>query len=118
VEPVIKPLGFNWKIGIGLVSSIAARETIVATLGTIYGMEGTSDSVGLQKALQSEMTPGGAFALLIFFAFAMQCMSTIAVVRRETGGWKWPAVQFAYMTVVAYLCAMVANVAVRAGLFA
>ena len=117
VEPVIKPLGFNWKIGIGLVSSIAARETIVATLGTIYGMEGTSDSVGLQKALQSEMTPGGAFALLIFFAFAMQCMSTIAVVRRETGGWKWPAVQFAYMTMVAYICAMIANLAVRSGFF-
>jgi ferrous iron transport protein B len=117
VEPVIKPLGFNWKIGIGLISSIAARETIVATFGTIYGMEGTSDSVGLQKALQNELTPGGAFALLVFFAFAMQCMSTIAVVRRETGGWKWPAVQFAYMTVVAYVCAMVANVAVRSGLF-
>ncbi len=118
IEPAIKPLGFNWKIGIGLVSSIAARETIVATLGTIYGMEGTSDSVGLQQALQNEMTPGGAFALLIFFAFAMQCMSTIAVVRRETGGWKWPAVQFAYMTAVAYLCAMITNVAVRSGLFA
>ena len=117
VEPVIKPLGFNWKIGIGLVSSIAARETIVATLGTIYGMEGTSDSVGLQRALQNELTPGGAFALLIFFAFAMQCMSTIAVVRRETGGWKWPAIQFAYMTAVAYVCALLANLAVRSGLF-
>ena len=57
-----------------------------------------ADSVGLQQALQNELTPGGAFALLVFFAFAMQCMSTIAVVRRETGGWKWPAVQFAYMT--------------------
>src|SRR5580698_1643576 len=111
VEPVIKPLGFNWKIGIGLISSIAARETIVATLGTIYGIEGTENSVGLQQAMQNELTPGGAFALLIFFAFAMQCMSTIAVVRRETGGWKWPAVQFAYMTVVAYVCAMLANVA-------
>jgi len=117
IEPVIKPLGFNWKIGIGLISSIAARETIVATFGTIYGMEGTSDSVGLQQALQKELTPGGAFALLIFFAFAMQCMSTIAVVRRETGGWKWPAIQFAYMTLVAYVCALVTNVAVRSGLF-
>jgi|HubBroStandDraft_6_1064221.scaffolds.fasta_scaffold13026_5 ferrous iron transport protein B len=117
VEPVIKPLGFNWKIGIGLISSIAARETIVATLGTIYGIEGTENSVGLQQAMQNELTPGGAFALLIFFAFAMQCMSTIAVVRRETGGWKWPAVQFAYMTVVAYVCAMLANVAVRSGIF-
>jgi ferrous iron transport protein B len=117
IEPVIKPLGFNWKIGIGLISSIAARETIVATFGTIYGMEGTSDSVGLQQALQKELTPGGAFALLIFFAFAMQCMSTIAVVRRETGGWKWPAIQFAYMTLVAYVCALVTNIAVRSGIF-
>ena len=117
VEPVIKPLGFNWKIGIGLVSSIFARETIVATFGTIYGIEGDEHSAGLQQAMQNELTPGGAFALLIFFAFAMQCISTIAVVRRETGGWKWPAVQFAYMTVVAYICALIANVAVRAGLF-
>jgi ferrous iron transport protein B len=109
IEPVIKPLGFNWKIGIGLLSSLAAREVIVGTLGTIYGIEGTAESQGLQKALQSDLTPGGAVALMIFFAFAMQCMSTIAVVRRETGGWKWPAVQFAYMTVLAYVGAAVAN---------
>jgi ferrous iron transport protein B len=118
VEPVIKPLGFNWKIGIGLISSLAAREVIVSTLGTIYGMEGTSESVGLRQALQSELTPGGAVALLVFFAFAMQCMSTIAVVRRETGGWKWPAVQFAYMTFLAYLCALITNQVVRSGLLA
>ena len=109
VEPAIKPLGFNWKIGIGLLSSLAAREVIVGTLGTIYGMEGTAQSEGLQKALQSDLTPGGAVALLIFFAFAMQCMSTIAVVRRESGGWKWPAIQFAYMTLLAYLAAFVTN---------
>ncbi len=117
VEPAIKPLGFNWKIGIGLVSSIAAREVIVGTLGTIYHSEGTEDSVGLRKALQSDLTPGGAVALLVFFAFAMQCMSTIAVVRRETGGWKWPAVQFTYMTFLAYLCALVTNEVVRSGIF-
>ena len=116
VEPAIKPLGFNWKIGIGLVSSLAAREVIVGTLGTIYGIEGTSESVGLRQALQSELSPGGAVALLIFFAFAMQCMSTIAVVRRETGGWKWPALQFAYMTFLAYLGALVTNEIVRTGL--
>ena len=63
---------------------------------------------GLQKALQHDLTPGGAIALLVFFAFAMQCMSTMAVVRRETGGWKWPALQFAYMTVLAYVSAFVA----------
>ena len=109
IEPVIKPLGFNWKVGIGLITSLAAREVIVGTLGTIYGMDGEEHNEGLQKALQSEMTPGGAVALLIFFAFAMQCMSTIAVVRRETGGWKWPAIQFAYMTALAYLGAFVTN---------
>ena len=102
IEPVIRPLGFNWKIGIGLLSSLVAREVIVGTLGTIYGIEGTAESEGLQKALQKDLTPAGAVALMIFFAFAMQCMSTIAVVRRETGGWKWPAIQFAYMTVLAY----------------
>src|SRR5579862_6589348 len=117
VEPVIRPLGFNWKIGIGLITSLAAREVIVGTLGTIYGKEGTSESVGLRKALQSDLSPGGAVALLVFFAFAMQCMSTIAVVRRETGGWKWPAIQFAYMTFLAYFCALITNEVVRSGVF-
>ena len=109
IEPVIKPLGFNWKIGIGLVTAVAARETIVATLGTIYKMDPKSNAEGLEKALQHDLTPGGAVALLIFFAFAMQCISTIAVVRRETGGWKWPILQFTYMTVLAYLGALAAN---------
>ena len=114
-EPVIKPLGFNWKIGIGLISSLAAREVIVGTLGTIYSVEGTEDSAGLRHALQNELSPGGAVALLIFFAFAMQCMSTVAVVRRETGGWKWPAIQFVYMTFLAYVCALATNEVVGSG---
>jgi ferrous iron transport protein B len=114
-EPVIKPLGFNWKIGIGLISSLAAREVIVGTLGTIYAVEGTETSVPLRQALQSELSPGGAVALLIFFAFAMQCMSTVAVVRRETGSWKWPAIQFAYMTLLAYFCAFLTNEVVGSG---
>jgi len=105
VEPVIHPLGFNWKIGIGLITSLAAREVIVSTLGTIYGVEGGEHSQGLQEALRHDLTPAGGAALLVFFAFAMQCMSTLAVVRRETGGWRWPAIQFAYMTGVAYVCA-------------
>jgi ferrous iron transport protein B len=109
IEPVIEPLGFNWKIGIGLITSLAAREVIVGTLGTIYGMEGTTQSVELQEALRRDLTPGAAFGLLIFFAFAMQCFSTIAVVRRETGGWKWPVIQFAYMTALAYAGAFVAH---------
>jgi ferrous iron transport protein B len=114
VEPLIAPLGFNWKIGIGLVTSLAAREVIVGTLGTIYGIEGGEDTQGLQAALQRDLTPGGAVALLVFFAFAMQCMSTLAVVRRETGGWKWPLLQFAYMSALAYVCAFIANRVVTA----
>jgi len=109
VEPLIQPLGFNWKIGVGLITSLAAREVIIGTLGTLYGMDGTSQSMELQAALQKDLTVGGAVALLIFFAFAMQCFSTIAVVRRETGGWKWPAIQFTYMTVLAYIGGLVAN---------
>jgi len=108
IEPVIRPLGFNWKIGVGLVTSLAAREVIVGTLGTLYGMEPDAKSRGLQKALRQDLAPAGAVALLVFFAFAMQCMSTIAVVRRETGGWKWPLIQFAYMTLLAYGGAFVA----------
>src|SRR5579872_3972747 len=109
IEPVIKPLGLNWKIGIGLITSLAARETIVATLGSIYGMDPESDKAGLQASLQHELSFGGAAALLVFFAFAMQCMSTVAVVRRETAGWRWPVIQFAYMTVFAYVFAFLAN---------
>ena len=108
IEPVIRPLGFNWKIGVGLVTSLAAREVIVGTLGTLYGMEPDAKSRGLQKALRQDLAPAGAVALLVFFAFAMQCMSTIAVVRRESGGWKWPRIQFAYMTLLAYGGAFVA----------
>lgn len=109
VEPVIRPLGFNWKIGIGLITSLAAREVIVGTLGTIYGMESDAHSLGLQQALRQDLTPAGAVALLVFFAFAMQCMSTMAVVRRETAGWKWPLIQFAYMSTLAWGGAFLAN---------
>jgi ferrous iron transport protein B len=108
IEPVIKPLGFDWKIGVGLVTSLAAREVIIATLGTLNGIDAESHSFDLQNALRHELTIPGAIALLVFFAFAMQCMSTIAVVRRETNGWKWPAIQFAYMTIIAYVSAFAA----------
>ncbi len=111
VEPVIQPLGFNWKIGIGLITSLAAREVIIGTLGTIYGIEDSSKKEGphegLQEALRKDLSPAGAAALLVFFAFAMQCTSTLAVVRRETGTWKWPAAQFAYMGFLAYSCAWI-----------
>lgn len=102
IEPLVEPLGLNWKVAIGLVTSLAAREVIVGTLGTIYGMEADEDSPALQDALRSDLTFGSAIALLMYFAFAMQCMSTVAIVRRETGSWKWPIVQFAYMLVLAY----------------
>jgi ferrous iron transport protein B len=110
MEPAIEPLGFNWKVGIGLVTSLAAREVIVGTLGTIYGVEAEDEnSPELQEALRQDLTLGGAVGLLIFFVFALQCISTLAVVRRETGGWKWPILQFTYMLVLAYVGAFAAN---------
>jgi len=112
IEPAIRPLGFDWKIGVGLVTSVAAREVIISTLGTLNGIDPASHALSLQQALHSELTLGGAAALLIFFAFAMQCTSTLAVVRRETNSWKWPAIQFTYMTVLAYVSALATNVVV------
>jgi ferrous iron transport protein B len=112
IEPAIRPLGFDWKIGVGLVTSLAAREVIVGTLGTIHGIEGDAGSAGLQRALRHDLTPGSALALLVFFAFAMQCLSTIAVVRRETGGWRYPLLQFGYMLTLAYGAALIAKTVV------
>ncbi len=110
LEPAIRPLGFDWRIGVGLVSSLAAREVIIGTLGTIYGVEDPSQgSMELQARLKQHLDLGSAVALLIFFAFALQCMSTVAVMRRETAGWKWPALQWGYMLVLAYLGAWLAN---------
>jgi len=109
IEPAIEPLGFDWRIGVGLVTSLAAREVIVGTLGTIYGVEDDSDdAVGLQEALRRDLTLGAAIGLLVFFVFALQCMSTVAVMRRETAGWKWAALQFTYMLLLAYVGAFVA----------
>ena len=112
IEPVIRPLGFNWKIGIGLLSSIIAREVIVGTLGTLYGMDPETQTLGLQQALRHDLTLGGAMALVVFFAFAMQCASTLAVVRRETNSWRWPLIQFLYMSSLAYVAALVTNLLV------
>jgi ferrous iron transport protein B len=109
IEPLIRPLGFNWKIGVGLLTSVIAREVIVGTLGTIYGVDPATQSMSLQNALQQDLSFSGAMALLVFFAFAMQCTSTLAVVRRETNSWKWPIVQFVYMTCIAYLSALLVN---------
>ncbi|MGD0478974.1 MAG: ferrous iron transporter B [Terracidiphilus sp.] len=109
IEPAIAPLGFNWKIGIGLICSIFAREVMVSTMGTLYGADPGTQAFSLQNALHHDMTIGGALALMIFFAFAMQCTSTIAVVKRETNSWTWPAVQFLYMLVLAYGAAFAVN---------
>lgn len=109
IEPVIRPLGFNWKIGIGLLSSVVAREVIVGTLGTLYGVDPATHAQNLQMALRHDMGVAGAIALVVFFAFAMQCTSTLAVVRRETNSWKFPLLQFCYMTGVAYLAALLTN---------
>ncbi len=110
IEPAIEPLGFDWRIGIGLVTSLAAREVIVGTLGTIYGVESEDEEAfELQAALQQDLDLGAAVGLLVFFVFALQCMSTVAVMRRETGGWRWPTLQFCYMLVLAYAGAWVAN---------
>ena len=114
IEPVIAPLGFNWKIGIGLLSSVLAREVMVGTMGTLYGADPETQSLSLQTALHHDLPIGGAIALMVFFAFALQCTSTIAVVRRETNSWKWPALQFTYMLVLAYGAAFVANYVVTA----
>ncbi len=110
MEPVIEPLGFDWRVGVGLVSSLAAREVIVGTLGTIYGIEdATEGSMELMARLQGSLDLGAALGLLVFFVFALQCMSTVAVMRRETAGWKWPILQWSYMLFLAYAGAFLAN---------
>jgi ferrous iron transport protein B len=119
IEPVIAPLGFDWKIGIGIVASFAAREVFVSTMSTIYSMQGVEeDDEGerrLADRLLQETRPDGtrlytpllAVTLMVFYVFALQCVSTIAVVRRETNGWKWPVFQFAYMFVLAWVMAFI-----------
>lgn len=110
IEPVIEPLGYDWKIGIALITSFAAREVFVGTMATLYSVEETDDS-SLRQKMEAATHPDGrkvytlpaAFSLMIFYVLAMQCMSTLAVVKRETKSWKWPAFQFVYMTGLAYL---------------
>ncbi|MBW2235208.1 MAG: ferrous iron transport protein B, partial [Deltaproteobacteria bacterium] len=103
VEPAIAPLGFDWKIGVGLVASLAAREVIVATLAQVYAV-GEEDAVSLRQAIRGDpvFDPPTVAALLVFFVFALQCMSTLAVMRRETNSWRWPAFAFSYMLTLAY----------------
>lgn len=114
IEPAIRPLGYDWKIGIALITSFAAREVFVGTIATIYSLGSSQDQLTIKTRLRSEINPetGGpryttavGLSLLVFYTLAMQCMSTLAVVKRETKGWKWPAIQLAYMTALAYLSA-------------
>ena len=116
IEPAIRPLGYDWKIGIAIVASFAAREVFVGTMSTIYSIGSAEDDVLLREKMRSATfdesglpvyTLATALSLLVFYALAMQCMSTVAVVKRETGGWKWPIIQFAYMSVLAYLLAWI-----------
>jgi ferrous iron transport protein B len=116
LEPVIAPLGFDWKIGIGLVSSFAARETFVSTMSTVYHVgqgqyERPAEAANMIQTMREQKRPDGTpvytpltgLALMVFYVFALQCVSTIVVVRRETGTWKWPLFQWAYLGALAWL---------------
>lgn len=114
LEPVMQPLGFDWKISAGLVSAFAAREVIISTLGIIYSVADAEEGVALRDAIKADRYPDGrpvftplvAVSLLVFFVFALQCMSTLAIARRETNTWRWPIVMWLYMTTLAYLASL------------
>ena len=117
IEPVIAPLGFDWRIGISLITSFAAREVFVGTMSTIYSVGDADNTKSIREKLMSHknpetgeafFTPAVALSLMLFYAFAMQCMSTLAIVFRETNDWKWPVIQFIYMSTLAYLASFVA----------
>jgi ferrous iron transport protein B len=117
IEPVIKPLGFDWKMGVALISSFAARETLVSTLSIIYNVGDADDEesdslVGAVREAKRDdgsqaWTPLVALSMMVFFVLAMQCMSTVAIVRRETNSWRWPLFMVAYMTVLAYIASFI-----------
>jgi ferrous iron transport protein B len=117
IEPVIRPLGFDWKVGVALIASFAAREVLVSTLSIIYnvGKDEDAQSETLISAIKDAKTDDGALAwtplkaltLMVFFVLAMQCMSTVAVVRRETNSWRWPLFMIGYMTGLAYIGALI-----------
>jgi ferrous iron transport protein B len=122
VEPVFLPLGFDWRIGLGVLSSFAARETLVSTLSVVFAAgDADASSAGLRGALRAQRRPDGtplfdtatACSLLVFFALAMQCLATLAVTRRETGSWRIAAFQLGYMTVLAYAAAFITYQSLR-----
>jgi ferrous iron transport protein B len=117
IEPVISPLGYDWKIGIAIISSFAAREVFVGTLATIYSVGGTDNENTIKNKMAAEVNPitgqkifnfASGISLLLFYAFAMQCASTLAITKKETNSWKWPAGQLIFMSSLAYLVALVA----------
>ncbi len=115
IEPVVKPLGYDWKIGIAVITSFAAREVFVGTLATIYSVGEESQSTIIDRmSLETDefgrpiFNLASGVSILLFYAFAMQCMSTLAVVRKETNSWKWPMIQLFFMTLLAYLSAFIA----------
>ena len=113
LEPVIKPLGYDWRIGIGLIGAFAAREVFISTMNIVFNLDEQEENLALQEAFREAKWPDGrplftplvCVSLMVFFVFALQCMSTIAVVWRETGGWQWPLFQLGYMTALAYIAA-------------
>jgi len=117
IEPVIKPLGFDWKIGIGLITSFAAREVIISTFSILYNIEAENDEgiVSLNTALKNDRYPDGsrvftpliAISLLVFFVYAAQCMSTFAIIKRETRSWLWPSLMIVYMNILAYTASLI-----------
>jgi ferrous iron transport protein B len=117
LEPVLAPVGFNWQINVALIPGMAAREVAVAALGTVYAIEGgkeAADQIG--QALASKWSLATALAVLVWYIFAPQCASTLAVIRRETGSWKWMAVTFGYMLALAYAASFITfHVAVALG---
>jgi ferrous iron transport protein B len=117
IEPVISPLGYDWKIGIAIISSFAAREVFVGTLATIYSVGGTDNETTIKSKMAAEINPvtgekifnfASGISLLLFYAFAMQCASTLAITKKETNSWKWPAGQLVFMSGLAYLVALIA----------
>lgn len=115
IEPVIRPLGYDWKIGIALITSFAAREVFVGTMATLYSVGDEENPQRLREKMKSAVGPdrkpvfnlASSLSLMIFYVFAMQCMSTLAVVRRETRSWKWPMIQLVYMTILAYCMSLI-----------
>jgi ferrous iron transport protein B len=115
LEPLIKPLGYDWKMGVGLIGAFAAREVFVSTMGIVYSVgDDDQNTEPLSAQMQSDRYPDGrpvwtplvAVSLLVWFVLAMQCMSTLAIVRRETGGWRWPIAMLLYMNALAYVVSL------------